>query len=109
MAECMALGKPVIATADSGNMELMNEGNSLLVNHALIPVIEGEYLDWRNQRWADADVAHAATHMRRVFDDRTFAETLGHAGQQSILTELSTQRVGERIRNRLDQINAKIK
>lgn len=105
MAECMALGKPVIATAYSGNMEFMNEDNSLLVNYSLIPVIEGEYLDWRNQRWADADVSHAASHMRRVFEDQTFSEALGRSAQKTILTEFSPQRVGERIRTRLDQIN----
>jgi glycosyltransferase involved in cell wall biosynthesis len=109
MAECMALGKPVIATAYSGNMEFMNEGNSLLVNYSLIPVIEGQYLDWRNQRWADADVGHAALHMRRVFDDQKFAATLGRSAQQTILTEFSPARVGERIQRRLDQINAAYK
>lgn len=106
MAECMALGKPVIATAYSGNMEFMNEGNSLLVNYSLIPVIEGQYLDWRNQHWADADIVHAASYMRRVCDDRRFAQALGRTARQTILTEFSSVRVGERIQRRLDQIKS---
>jgi len=106
MAECMALGKPVIATAYSGNMEFMNEDNSLLVDYSLIPVKEGDYLDWRNQRWANADVAHAAAHMRRVFDDRRFAEALGRTAQRTILTEFSAASVGARIQRRLAQINS---
>ena len=106
MAECMALGKPVIATAYSGNMEFMNEDNSLLVDYSLTPVNEGEYLDWRDQRWADANVGQAASHMRRVFDDRKFSEALGRTAQQAVLTEFSPARVGERIRRRLDQINS---
>ena len=105
MAECMALGKPVIATAYSGNMEFVNEDNSLLVDYSLIPVEQGDYLDWRNQRWANADVVHAASHMRRVFDDRGFAEALGRTAQRTILTEFSAARVGARIQHRLDQIN----
>jgi glycosyltransferase involved in cell wall biosynthesis len=38
MAECMAQGKPVIATAYSGNLEFMTESNSCLVDYALVPV-----------------------------------------------------------------------
>ena len=38
MAECMALGKPVIATGYSGNLEFMNHGNSCLVDFRMVPV-----------------------------------------------------------------------
>lgn len=38
MAECMALGKPVIGTGYSGNSEFMNSENSCLVDYNLIPV-----------------------------------------------------------------------
>ena len=38
LMEAMALGKPVIATAWSGNMSFMNHTNSCLVGYELIPV-----------------------------------------------------------------------
>ena len=38
MAEAMLLGKPVIATAYSANLEFMDRGNSLLVGYELVPV-----------------------------------------------------------------------
>ena len=105
LAECMALGKPVIGTAYSGNLEFMRENNSLLVDYTMVPVKEGEYLDWQNQHWAEANVVHAAEHMRRLFDDRAFARTLGVAGQKTIREEYSREAVGRRIRAQLDRIN----
>ncbi|HVH34927.1 MAG TPA: glycosyltransferase, partial [Tahibacter sp.] len=66
LAECMALGKPVIATAYSGNLQFMDADNSCLVPYRLVPVNEGEYPDWRDQHWAEPDVAAAAAHLRRL-------------------------------------------
>lgn len=106
LAECMALGKPVIGTAYSGNLEFMREHNSLLVDYTLVPVKEGEYLDWQNQHWAEASVVHAAEHMRRLFEDRAFARALGLAGQRTIHEEYSRDNVGQRIRVQLDRINS---
>ena len=37
MAEAMLLGKPVIATGYSGNLEFMDRGNSLLIGHEARP------------------------------------------------------------------------
>jgi len=105
LAECMALGKPVIGTAYSGNLEFMRENNSLLVDYTMVPVKEGEYIDWQNQHWAEANVVHAAEHMRRLFDDRAFARALGLAGQKTIREEYSREAVGRRIRAQLDRIN----
>lgn len=84
MAECMYLGKPVVATGYSGNMDFMDKDNSLLVDYKLIPVRDGEYPYWQGQHWADADVAHAATLMRQVFDDRALARRVGASAAASI-------------------------
>ena len=57
LAEAMALGKPVIGTGYSGNLEFMNEGNSLLVDYRIVPVAPGEYLvDDERFVWADPDI-----------------------------------------------------
>jgi glycosyltransferase involved in cell wall biosynthesis len=84
MAECMYLGKPVIATGYSGNLDFMDETNSLLVGYKLVPLGEGEYPFWQDQHWADADVTHAARLMRRVFDDRILARHIGAAAATSM-------------------------
>lgn len=77
MAECMYLGKPVIATRYSGNMDFMDGENSLLVDYRMTPLHEGDYMDWQGQQWAEPDVTHATRLMRQVFDDRDLARRIG--------------------------------
>ncbi len=108
MAECMALGKPVIATAYSGNLDFTRPENTLLVDYHLTPVRDGEYLEWEGQHWAEPSVEHAAAHMRRLYDDRAFASALGARGQKTVLEEYSVRAAGARIRSRLDAINANL-
>ena len=84
MAECMYLGKPVIATAYSGNMEFMDRDTACLVDYKLVPVGENEYPFWQGQHWADADVDHAAQCMRRVAGEREYAQRVGAAAAASI-------------------------
>lgn len=91
LAECMAMGKPVIATGWSGNVDFMDESNSCLVGYRLVPVGEGEYPHPDGALWADADVGEAAAHMRRLADDRAFAAALGVRAAQSVARSLSPQ------------------
>jgi glycosyltransferase involved in cell wall biosynthesis len=104
LAECMAMGTPAIATAYSGNLDFMNEENSLLVDYHLVPVAAGEYVDTQHQVWAAADEAHAASHMLRLADDPAFAKALGQRAQEHIRRAHSLQSVGSAIRDRLDTI-----
>ena len=99
-------GQTVIGAGYSGNLDFMNENNSLLVNYHLIPLAD-DYLDWRGQHWAAADGDHAAAHMRRFYDDRAFAAALGARGD-TLLREWSPHAAGRRIRARLDAINASL-
>lgn len=77
LAECMYLGKPVIGTAWSGNMEFMTNDNACLVDYELVLVGKDEYPCWEGQHWAEADVGQAAAFMRRVSEDRDWARALG--------------------------------
>ena len=104
MAECMYLGKPVIATGYSGNLDFMNRENSLLVDYKMIPLRDGDYPHWRGQQWADADVAHAARLMRQVFDDRDFAQRVGAAAAASIRVTNSKAVCGAAVIARLSEI-----
>lgn len=89
LAECMAIGKPVVATAWSGNMAFMTSQNSCLVDLDLIPVRFGEYLDTEGQRWGDPHLHHAASHMRRLVEQPAFAKAIGRQASADIATGLS--------------------
>lgn len=106
MAEAMLLGKPVIATAYSGNMEFMTPENSLLVDYHLvrlgemIPPYEADY------HWAEPSEQHAAELMRRLFDDRALARDIGARAKADATERLSVVAAGHRMAARLAEIQA---
>jgi glycosyltransferase involved in cell wall biosynthesis len=68
-AEAMYLGKPVIATGYSGNLEYMTAENSYLVDYTLRPIGEGQFPYPPDGEWAEPDLDHAARLMREVAED----------------------------------------
>lgn len=102
MAECMRLGKPVIATGWSGNLEFMGEDDSCLIDYEIRPVAEGEYPFWQGQRWAEPDVSHAARCMRRLADDPAYAATMGQRAAIGIRQTLSPSMIGAQLAAHLD-------
>jgi glycosyltransferase involved in cell wall biosynthesis len=101
LAEAMALGKPVIATAYSANMDFMNVGNSLLVRYDLVR-LEHDFPPYpKGSAWADPDLEHAAELMRLVYDDPARARELGQRARHDVMGYLSPQAVGARIAQRL--------
>lgn len=104
LAECMALGKPVVATAYSGNMQFMDESNSCLVPYELVAVGEDDYPDWRGQHWAQPDIAAAAAHLCRLADDPAWAQQLGQAARQSLQQRLGPSASAAAITARLAEI-----
>jgi len=83
MMEAMTLGKPVIATAWSGNMAFTTEANSCLVGYDLVPVQNSTQAAYargalaEGTRWADARLEEAAHWMRRLAADRALRERIG--------------------------------
>ena len=85
MAEAMLAGRPVVATGYSGNLEFMDDRNSVLVGYDLVPIGEGKDPYPAGSRWADPDLDEAAAAMRRLVDDPAGAAALGERGRQDIL------------------------
>lgn len=73
LADAMAAGTPVVATAYSGNMDFMTEDTAFLVPYNLTEV--GPDADPYDPEalWADPDLALAAAALRSVHDDRAGA------------------------------------
>jgi glycosyltransferase involved in cell wall biosynthesis len=91
-AQAMALGKPVVATAWSGNLEFMNRHNSALVSYSLIPVHDPEgAFQADNQMWADANVEEAAAWLRRLANDADLRARLGAAAAKDVAAQLSSK------------------
>lgn len=104
MAEMMLLGKPVIATGFSGNLDFMNEENSFLCSHILKPIGKGNSPYPANGLWADVDVNQAAFWMKYVFENPEIALAKAQKGKDFILKHHSYEVVGDQIKKRLLKI-----
>src|SRR5688500_9588735 len=90
LMEAMSLGKPVIATAWSGNMSYMDRTNSCLVRYSLIdvePTVRVYRRAIRGKRavWADPDVEHAAAWMKTLADEPERRLTIGRKAAQDMI------------------------
>lgn len=104
LAEAMRLGKPVIGTAYSGNLDFMNKQNSCLVSYKLVAVPEDAYPHWENQLWAEPDIDSAITYFRQVFEDIDFRESIGKLAREHIVQAHSFAHVGQKMAQRLKEI-----
>lgn len=106
MAEAMALGKPVIATAYSGNVDFMTADTACLVDYRLVPLLRdyGPYL--RGFEWAEPDVDQAAGFMKRIVEEPVWARALGAEGPAAIEAHLGLAQAAEGYQRRLAAIKA---
>ncbi|MEP7290143.1 MAG: glycosyltransferase [Chloroflexota bacterium] len=105
MAEAMYLGKPVIATAYSGNLDFMNADNSYLVPYHLVELQKHFGLYEQNNVWAEPDLDTAAQILRRVYADPERARQIGLQAAKSMREAYNPQRIGQQISQRLAEID----
>jgi glycosyltransferase involved in cell wall biosynthesis len=105
MAEAMALGKPVVATGYSGNLEYMDAESAFLVDYDLIPIKQRlsfwEYFE-PGMRWAEPRLDHAVEQLRRCADDVEARRRVAERGQANVRIRLEPHRVGQLMRARVD-------
>ncbi len=104
MAEAMALGKPVIATRFSANLDFMDDDTAFLV----------DFEPWELSRpsgpypagtiWAQPDTEQAAQYMREVWADPDAARHVGQRAQDVILATRTPERLAEFVNTRLEEI-----
>jgi glycosyltransferase involved in cell wall biosynthesis len=105
MAEAMAIGKPVIGTGYSGNVDFMDEANSYLVDHTIGRVGPDCEIYPPDGEWAEPSVQHAAELMRRVYESPEEAAAIGECARADIARMLSPQATGAAMRRRLEEIS----
>ncbi|HTX33301.1 MAG TPA: glycosyltransferase [Solirubrobacteraceae bacterium] len=102
--EAMALGKPVIATAYSGNLDFMNEENSLLVSYEITRVGADCEIYPPDGRWADPDLEQAAELMRQVYENPAASARMGERARADVRRMLSPEATGGAMRRRLEEL-----
>lgn len=104
MAECMYLGKPVIATGYSGNMEFMNHDNSFPVRYEMVQIQEDHNLYRKGQWWAEPDTKHAAVCMNALVNDSNLCKAIGDKAKKHIQTNFSLEKSHQSMYGRLDEL-----
>jgi glycosyltransferase involved in cell wall biosynthesis len=108
MAEAMAIGKPVIGTGYSGNLDFMNAENSYLVEYELGRVGPDCEIYPPEGTWAQPSIEHAAELMRRVVELPEEAAAIGARAREDIARELSAQATGAAMLRRLEELSARV-
>jgi glycosyltransferase involved in cell wall biosynthesis len=101
MAEAMYLGKPVIGTAYSGNMDFMNKDNSILISFEMVDVEQDAYPFWSGQKWANPNVDEAAKAMMNVYSNISYAKKLGDSAKKFMYENHSFEVIGKKMASRL--------
>jgi glycosyltransferase involved in cell wall biosynthesis len=104
LAEAMAMGKPVVATAYGGNTEFMTEDNSYLVACALARVGEGVEHYPADANWAEPDLDDAARLLNTARGDVESGGLRGLRAQKDVQALLAPEIVGAQMRNRLEEL-----
>ncbi|HWA81411.1 MAG TPA: glycosyltransferase [Acetobacteraceae bacterium] len=91
LAEAMLLGKPVVATGWSGNLDFMDEASAALVGYHLIPASDPRgVFEAPGAVWAEPDIGEAARHLVRLADDPAARASLGARARAMALARLGT-------------------
>jgi glycosyltransferase involved in cell wall biosynthesis len=106
LSESMAIGKPVVATAYSGNMEFTREDNSYLVPSTLVPVPPGNAPYLPPATWADPDVEVATALLRRIVADQGDARERGRRARETIEAEFSVPALAAALTERYAELTA---
>lgn len=104
IAEAMLLGKPVVATGYSGNMDFMDSNVSFTVQYSLIPLKEGDYPHYQGQQWAEPDIDEAACYMIALVDDPEKGRRIGRHASLHMKANSGYRPSGLRYLNRLQNI-----
>jgi|CXWL01.1.fsa_nt_gi glycosyltransferase involved in cell wall biosynthesis len=100
LAEAMALGKPVVATAYSGNLDFMTDDIGTLVPFRFVEIGPGCGPYPAFGRWAEADVDSAARALRAAWREPEGARAQGARARSAILRDHGVSARAEFLRQR---------
>ena len=105
LARALRSGIPVVATRYGGNLDYMNDENSYLIAHTTSAVPAGTLYP-AGAEWAEPDVEHAATQLRRVFEHAGEARERAVAGAAWLAEHYSLERTGAVLATELRRVAA---
>lgn len=105
LAEAMYLGKPVLATGYSGNMQFMDKTNSFLVKTTSGAILQPDANFCARTIWGHPDLEDAILKLRMIYYNREMASEKSKKGREDVQSQLSFETVGHLILERLNTLN----
>lgn len=103
LSEALAMGRPLIATGYSGNMDFCHADNTLLCDYRLAPVPRSrEYAPVGI--WAEPDLEHATSLMQKVWRHRDHYLQKAEIEREKLLVKHSRQASATVVNERLQEI-----
>ena len=104
LAEAMLCGKPVIATAYSGNVDFTTPETGFLVPYRLVALdrTHGPYK--KGYHWAQPDIEYAADVMRHVAEHRDSANEVGRRAKEHVWNLLHPAAIAKSVLARFHEI-----
>ena len=103
VAEAMAMGKPVIATNYSANLDFMDDSNSLLVEAEIITTERSYGVYPKGTRWANPNLDKAGELMK-ILCKQSLREKYSQVAKNSIKDKLSPDAIGFSVKKLLQKV-----
>ena len=104
ISEAITLGRPVIATGYSGNLDFLSDTNSFIIPGSRVKVGDGAEGYSPEAMWMEPNVTEASKYMRYVYENQAEAAQKGLRGQADILRAFDVASCGAIMKGRLEQI-----
>ncbi len=108
LAESMYLGKPVIATAYSGNLDFTRRDNSFLVDYDLAPIPPGCDPYDEGLLWAEPKTEDAVKQLRSVVNSPELRRTRAAKGREYVRAHFAPENVGKLMVERLAVVPSRL-
>jgi len=101
-----ACGNPIIVTNYGGAKEYAKDHTSYRVDRSLTPVFGMPWSPWYrgDQLWAEPDVFHGSSLMRKVYDNQEEAKARGQIMKSYISENFTWEHIGKRIIEEIKKI-----
>ena len=107
IAEAMAMGKSVLTTNWSGNVDFANESNSYPVNFKIQQIQKNTGSYRKGNSWATADIGHAVSQMKKILKNKFLSDNDIQQNAKNQIRELhSIKRVSSIIEKRIQIIRS---
>lgn len=89
--EAMAMGKPIITTGFSGNMDFCTKDNCYLLDYQMTPVNNMKWISHyvSDMEWAEPNLSQLKAYMRHCYQDRGKAIAIGETAREEVLKKFT--------------------